>query len=301
MTTRRTAAVLAVFVLLGLRPLLAQGAAGEEPLWNARPLSHWIGALGTPGGSRDAVRALTGIAMRDGSLAIEPALPALQSALSADDLTMRIEAADLLATMGPVADGAIPPLAALFERDPSPAVRQHAGLALARIAPAHDDVVAASARALSDEDVEVRRAAAAILVQARDAAAPAAGAVAAARTDRDPLVRLFAAAADGYLGNASAARDGLLEGLAHDDAVVRAEAAWLLGAALPPAEANSVVPRLTEALRDPDPRVRLAATDALGTIGRPARPAVDRLWTLIRDPDESVRSGALRAIKAIKD
>ena len=300
MTTRRTAAVLAVLVLLGLRPLHAQGAR-EEPLWNARPLSHWIGALGTPGGGSDAVRALTGIAMRDGSIAIEPALPALQSALSADDRAMRIEAANLLATMGPLADEAIPALAALFERDPSPAVRQHAGLALARIAPASDAAVAASARALSDDDLEVRRAAAAILVQAREAAAPAAPALAAARADRDPLVRLFAAAIDGYLGNASAARDGLLEGLAHEDPVVRAEAAWLLGSALPPDEAGSVVRPLTEALRDPDPRVRLSATDALGTIGRPAKPAVDRLWTLVRDPDESVRSGALRAIKAIKD
>src|SRR5690606_3454877 len=172
---------------------------------------------------------------------------------------------------------------------------------LANIAPEHAAVVEASAGALRDADVEVRRTAAAILVQAHDAAASAAPAIKAARGDEDPLVRLFAAAAQGHLGDGAAAREGLLEGLGSSDPVVRAEAAWQLGSALPPPERTHVIRPLTEALRDHDARVRLAAADALATIGRPAQPAVDTLWTLIRDPDESVRSGALRAIKAIKD
>jgi HEAT repeat protein len=46
--------------------------------------------------------------------------------------------------------------------------------------------------------------------------------------------------------------------------------------------------------------VRLAAVQALGIIGPPAKPAVPTLWRLIRDPDETVREAALRAIKRIR-
>lgn len=298
MTTRRTAAVLAVF---GFLHLIGPTQAAQEPEWDARPLSHWIRAFEAPATRGDASRALAGIAARDGSAAIRPALPVLIEALAAGDSGVRTECANLLGTMGPLAAEAVGPLAALFESDESPGVRLHAGLALVNIAPGHDAVVEASADALRDADVEVRRTAAAILVQARDAAAPAAPAITAARGDEDALVRLFAAAAQGHLGHGAVAREGLLEGLVNADPVVRAEAAWQLGSAVPPDERGPVIQPLTDALRDPDARVRLAAADALATIGRPARPAVDTLWTLIRDPDESVRSGALRAIKAIKD
>ncbi|HEY8537024.1 MAG TPA: HEAT repeat domain-containing protein, partial [Vicinamibacterales bacterium] len=275
--------------------------AAQEPEWDTRPLSHWIRAFGAPATRSDASRALAGIATRDGGAAIRSALPILIESLAADVADVRIESANLLALMGPPATDAVPRLASLFREDESPRVRLQAGLALASIAPDDAAVVEASAGALRDADVEVRRTAAALLVQARDAAAPATAAIAAARGDEDPLVRLFAAAAQGQLGDTAAAREGLLEALADDDPVVRSEAAWQLGAALPPGERTRVIQPLTAALRDPDARVRLAAADALATIGRPARPAVDTLWTLVRDPDESVRSGALRAIKAIKD
>jgi HEAT repeat protein len=57
---------------------------------------------------------------------------------------------------------------------------------------------------------------------------------------------------------------------------------------------------LIEALSDPEALVRLAAVQALGIIGPPAKPAVPTLWRLIRDPDETVREAALRAIKRIR-
>jgi HEAT repeat protein len=47
--------------------------------------------------------------------------------------------------------------------------------------------------------------------------------------------------------------------------------------------------------------VRLAAVDALATIGRPAKSALDPLWHMIHDPDEDVRDRALRAIRLIKE
>ena len=57
---------------------------------------------------------------------------------------------------------------------------------------------------------------------------------------------------------------------------------------------------LVAALSDPEAVVRLAAAQALGLIGPPAKPAVQPLWRLIRDPDEAVREAALRAIKRIR-
>ena len=91
----------------------------------------------------------------------------------------------------------------------------------------------------------------------------------------------------------------LLDGLAGPEGAVRAESAGLL-AETAPADAR-VLPALIASLRDEDRRVRLAAADALGTIGRPAISAAEPLWHMIHDPDENVRDHALKAIRLIKE
>jgi HEAT repeat protein len=80
---------------------------------------------------------------------------------------------------------------------------------------------------------------------------------------------------------------------------VRAEAAAFLADAAP-ADARSV-PALLALLDDDDRTVRLAAVDALGAVGRPARAAIEPLWHLIRDPDEEIREHAVKAIRLIKE
>jgi HEAT repeat protein len=56
------------------------------------------------------------------------------------------------------------------------------------------------------------------------------------------------------------------------------------------------VQRLALALQDESPGVRAAAADALGRLGRAARPAVGPLIAALRDKDGAVRISALRAV-----
>ncbi len=195
---------------------------------------------------------------------------------------------------------AVPTLLELFEQDPDAGVRAHAGLALSQVAPADTAVVEACGRVLGrDADAHVRQAAAASLVQAGPAARPSGRRCTARCATATPLVRVFAAAAVGQLGETSAALPVLLAGLTHEDPAVRAEAAGLL-AKVAPAHAAAVAP-LISALADGDAQVRQAAAEALGQIGQPARLALQPLWRLIRDPDEAVRESAVRAIRRIRD
>lgn len=282
--------------------LAAAPASAGEPLWQNRPLGHWVDRLQTaePAGRIEAARALAEIALANGPGSIEPAQAALVDALTSPLPELRLAACAALEQAGPGAGAAVPLLGDLIEQDADAGVRMRAGLALTRIAPSNPAVVEISARVMGrDADARVRQAAAAALVQAGAAAAPALPALQRALTDGDPLVRVFAAAAVGQLGETGTAIPVLLDGLSHVDAGVRAEAAGQL-AAVAPAHAPAVGP-LTSALRDGDPQVRLAAADALGRIGRPAAPALQSLWRLIRDSDEAVREGALRAIRRIRD
>ncbi len=297
---RSTAALVTCLSLCLALPTPPLGAQ-SEPFWNSRPVSYWVSALagGAPAARLEAARGLSEIALQHGGRAIDTALPALGASLAAEDPALRSAAASALAQMGPLAEQMLQPLLSAFQGDAVATVRRQAGLALTRVAPAAAPVVDACGRVLATEaDAGVRQAAAAALVQARAAAAPAAAAISVAMSDRDPMVRVFASAAEGQLGNVSGAVKGLVAGLTDDDPGVRAEAAGLLGS-VAPAHA-SAVPSLIKALNDPDPQVRLAAVDALGTIGPPAHSAVQRLWHLMRDPDESVRDGALRAIRIIR-
>jgi HEAT repeat protein len=150
-----------------------------------------------------------------------------------------------------------------------------------------------------DSDAAVRQTAAALLVEAGPAARPALATAHTALSDADPMVRVYAAAIVGHLGETAIAVPVLLDGLQSQDGAIRAEAAGLL-AETAPAD-KRVVPALLEALRDDDRRVRIAAADGLGAIGPPAIGAADALWRMIRDPDEDVRDHALKALRVIKE
>jgi HEAT repeat protein len=296
-TLARTVAGLACLVVIG-----GTTARADEPFWNARPLSHWLGVLqsGDAAARTEAARGLTEIALAHGAPAILPALPQLIAALHSSAIGLRVAATAALEQIGPSATAAVPTLLELFEQDPDADIRAHAGLALTQVARGDARVVEACGRVLGlDADVRVRQAAAASLVQAGPASLAVQPALQRAISDGDAIVRVFAAAAIGQLGKTSEALPVLLAGLTHEDPVVRAEAAGLL-ASVAPAHAAVVAP-LISALADDDAQVRQAAADALGRIGQPAQSAIQPLWRLIRDPDEGVRESAVRAIRRIRD
>lgn len=118
-----------------------------------------------------------------------------------------------------------------------------------------------------------------------------------ALADTSDAVRVAAAAALSNAGRrASAAAPGvarLLADSAHPH--VRRQAVVVLRA-LGSASAGASVPALTPVLRDPDPEVRRAAAEALGSLGAAAVAATPGLAALTTDPNPDVRLRALEAV-----
>ena len=286
---------------VGIWLFAGAAAVADEPHWNSKPLSYWVGLLqrGEPAQRALAARGLADLAATHGAATIAPALPHLIAAFDAEFPELRGAAAVGVGQLGAAGGPAVSGLTRLVAHDPDAEVRAGAARSLGQIAPGDDDVVETCAAALRrDSAAPVRQAAAAVLLQAGPAAARIQPALADALADDDPAVRIFAAAAVAQLGEPQSAVPVLLAGLGHEDPSIRAESAGMLGV-VEAAHVRAVRP-LIEALNDPEAVVRLAAAEALGAIGTAAKPALEPLWRLIRDPDETVREGALRAIRRIR-
>jgi HEAT repeat protein len=78
------------------------------------------------------------------------------------------------------------------------------------------------------------------------------------------------------------------------DPAVRQDAIQALGQM-----GEEVVPRLTEALKDTDNRIRMGAADALGRIGPLAKDALPALDEALRDSDKNVRRHAAFALGVV--
>ena len=297
----RGVTALAAACLTAMLLPVSSASAADEPFWNSRPLAYWLNQLrvGDSAARQMAARGVGEIATEHGSASVAAAVPLLVPCLDASDATLRAAAADALAPIGAVAGSAGPRLLMLFERDPDAVVRRAAGAAAARIQPGSPTLISAAARVLlHDEEPRVREVAAATLVEAGTRSMAAMPAARQGMHDRDPMVRVYAAAVVAKLGSSDSAVPVLLDGLHASDAPVRAEAAGFLADAAP---AERSVPALLALIDDDDRIVRLAAIDALGAVGRPARIAIEPLWRLIRDPDEEIREHAVKAIRLIKE
>lgn len=299
--TMRGVTVLAAACLMAMLSLVTSARTPDEPFWNSRPLGYWLNQLriGDSAARQVAARGVGEIATEHGSASVAAAVPLLVPCLDASDAPLRAAAADALAPIGAVAGSAGPRLLMLFEHDPDAIVRRAAGAAAARIQPGAATLISTAARVLlHDEEPRVREVAAATIVEAGASSMAAMPAARQGMHDRDPMVRVYAAAAVAKLGSADSAVPVLLDALRASDGAVRAEAAGFLADAAP---ADASVPALLGLLDDDDRIVRLAAIDALGAVGRPARIAIDPLWRLIRDPDEDIREHAVKAIRLIKE
>ncbi len=210
---------------------------------------------GDPAARRSAVEALA-------SCALEEARPGLQAALADDDAEVRLAAATVLVTRP---DRALAQDLGDRMADEDTRVRIAAAKALRDLAA--PETAEALVEVAADPDVELRRAAVAALSNIPLPAARAA-LLTAARKDKDPEVRRWAA-----------------EGLAR-------------------APFAEVTTELIKLLRDAVPGVRAAAVRA--AVAAPERPAklpaklVDELRRIATgDKDEPTRAEAVRAIRAL--
>jgi HEAT repeat protein len=199
-----------------------------------------------------------------------PELPKLVPALAAlaAHKEVRVRLAALYA-LEELEGGAAPAMDVLVKalQDGDPFVRWAAARVMGKMAPAQSDkAVPALAKALADENGDVRATAAAALERYRSAAKEAVPALAKAVASGEPEMRVLAIRALGAVGT----------------------------------EAKPAVPDLAKALTAAEPEVRLEAVRALGKLGPTARPARDALLKLLDDPDVEVRRTAAEALLATK-
>jgi HEAT repeat protein len=240
-----------------------------------------------------------------------------------DAVLLRMGAARGLALFGPEAQTALPELEIAFHDKYDPVVTE-AGIALTAIgAPA----LPVFQRGLTNSDARIRRTSAYLLRDAGTGAIASTGDLFKALEDSDDSVRANAAytiarvqthvisnlavvAQSGSVNSRDAAARGLmllqqtiqrsmpsLVRMAKDaDPNLRREAVEILRSLLtqsPPLGA------FMGALEDPVVDVRLAAVNALGSLGGRARPAAQALIRLLADDSPQVRAAAARALATL--
>jgi uncharacterized protein (TIGR02996 family) len=226
-----------------------------------------------------------------------PVLAGAIAALADEESSVRAEAVNVIAKMGPAASRALPRVRAALA-DPDQFVRSAAVGALAKISLTPTDVLADIVGVLSDEESYPRKGAIQAIAALDLDAATKLPHVLTALADTDGNVLQAAAQAAGALGTAGAeAVPLLLPLLSHEEKWVRSHAADALGEIGGSAEA---VATLRKSLGDPEEWVRQRAADALGKFGAIAEDAVPDLGKLAADdPDDDVRRAAVEALAAL--
>jgi HEAT repeat protein len=211
----------------------------------------------------------------------------------------RGQAAERLAELGPQAKSAVPFLLKIAENDQDAFTRRLALTALTKIGPPEAGDLESVQTALGDSSVEVRKYAAEILGKMGADGRPAASKLASALKDRDTRVRQVAAHSLGLLG--PEARDvsfpALSDALRDTDHDVRVAAAEAL------ASGNITGPGdvrfLGELLKHIDPEVRGHAARAIGRLGGAAKASVPTLMELTKNSDPASRRGAVDALSQL--
>ena len=167
--------------------------------------------------------------------------------------------------------------------------------------------VPALAGALEDQDVQMRRNAALVLIELAGSwtgkppmdIRTALPALIRALQDSDHYVRAWAAHALAEMrADAQAAIPALVKMLKDPEPGPRHNSAMALAAM--GAKAEVAVPTLVEALADEESDVRGMAATALGAVGPAAKPALPALRRASKDPNWRVQDAAVKAIKKIE-
>ncbi len=230
------------------------------------------------------VRAAVSAALGDWVWHEGSVVPALTKALQDKDLRVRANSALNLVRVGKAARPALPALRAAL-KDPAACVRVAAAVALWEIDRQAEPAVLIDALGSSIEDIRVR--AAAGLGDMGAAAAGANGPLRTALQDQTSTVRLWTARALWKTQKDTVAVVPALVDLLRDaNAAVRVDAAWNLTEIGP--AARGALGSLTEALQDPEPKVRALSALALWKIDRQIEavaPAVVDAWVRRAPPD----------------
>jgi HEAT repeat protein len=272
-----------------LRALKGVGGVSAEHVPQLLPL---LRDDNFPEGRKFALEALAGL----GPEAL-PATAALVEALRGRDDGVRVQAAKVLAGIGPAAkDVARAPLLELL-RDPDDQVSAAATAALVKVARPTRAEVPALARNLSDASVAVRRYAAAALAELGLGAADAVPNLAEAVTrDQSPEVRRLAVAALLKVQpDHKAAVEAYTKALSDTDARVAREAAAALAQV---GQEGGALAGLLQALDHPDPEVHKLANQGLAKV-RLDKTHVPLLRKALESKKSEVRARVVAALGAL--
>ena len=203
-------------------------------------------------------------------------VPQLIASLSDSNPEVRKEAAVALGRLNHGATEALPQLAEMMLRDTDPDARAGAAGAIGKMAPASRVVVSDLAAALSDPEPHVRMKAAIALVSLKEEARPAIPALAKAIGDEDNdtnldlfivTIRQTAMRALGTAATGTDAAVSILFEILSRPAPDETRAIAVHGLGLAGTHAQCTAPLLRDLLRDHNPEVRIAAEEAIASIG----------------------------------
>lgn len=195
--------------------------------------------------------------------------------LNDPDTKNRRIAIHALGALGTESAAAIPALAIILTDDPDRDLRNEASLALSKMVPASREAVPALAKALSDPELQIRLNAALALLRLRADAKPAVPELLKALEDVKNQQQLGTFAV-----------------------TCQEMVALALGAAT--AGTSDAVPALMKALEGASTDgMQRSTTNALASIGEPARPAAPLLRKLLKDENRAVRVAAKEALEKI--
>lgn len=292
-------------------PVLAQVLSGE--------LVPAIRAQVRPG----AVIPLGSIGVAGGRLTVVPAIPVSPNAgmqigvvggrLRVEEdpqADLRRNAASAIGRLGANGVSALPALERALTGDKDPKVRLEAGRAIGRLGAGGAPAVPALTQALSDDsDTDVRTAAACSIGGLGPAGAPGLPTLLRAlRDDKEADVRIRAANAIGDLGSGGApAIPALVAALAttvdENNAVVASRFYPCVFRPLGDTASGALaklgkpaIPALTEALKNPNEKIRGGAARTLGSMEALPSGAIAALTVAMKDKDSNVRHDAALAL-----
>jgi HEAT repeat protein len=117
--------------------------------------------------------------------------------------------------------------------------------------------------------------------------------------DSDGMVRYFAAQLLEGMGESAKSAIPGLDKIIQESRLDKRNLSEKLEIPTAVKAARSTIPNLIPLLKDPDPRIRYIAADALGEIGDAAKSAIPQLIPLLKDPNKTVVNRTRSALKKL--
>lgn len=224
----------------------------------------------------------------------ESIIEAILEQCYSSDHSLRLGALTALGDAGLLSARALQVLVAALE-NPDPAIAGTAARALAKLGQGTADVVAALHRVLQKGPMAMRLQAGRTLLLVESHVEAPLRVVEQALSDKDWVLRAYAARVLGETAQAGSARNSLLR-LAEADPHLHVRVAAIDALATLNSQDASVIDTILDLTGDAQPDIRDSATLAAIQLGNPSQAVLERVSAIMSSPDESMRSRLVSAL-----